>query len=354
MNFIPEPSYMRRALRLATYGAGFVSPNPMVGAVITASDGRIIGEGWHRRFGGPHAEVNAVASVRDEDKHLLSESTIYVTLEPCSHYGKTPPCSKLLIEKGLRRVVIGSADPFPLVRGRGIKMLREAGIEVIEDFLRQECDFLNRRFITAHTLGRPYVQLKWAQSRDGFMAALREDGLYVPVTLSSPLTSRLMHRERALADAILVGTNTVVSDNPSLTVRLWPGHDPRPVTFRSDNLPPDAKINREELILLGTAESLPEQMNCLYRDFGITSLMVEGGADTLRRFLDSGPVDEIRLEISPILLGEGLRAPAIPGDFIRIELDEIGHAGVTTGFDPVNRQADTLISTFVSPRVHAM
>ena len=153
--FHPEKKYMLHALQLARYGAGFVSPNPMVGAVVVAPDGRIIGEGWHRKFGGPHAEVNAMASIHPENEHLIKDSTIYVTLEPCSHYGKTPPCSLLLINKGIKRVVVGSPDPFPLVSGRGIKMLREGGIEVIENFMQEECDFLNRRFITAHTLSRP-------------------------------------------------------------------------------------------------------------------------------------------------------------------------------------------------------
>ncbi|MDE6028394.1 MAG: bifunctional diaminohydroxyphosphoribosylaminopyrimidine deaminase/5-amino-6-(5-phosphoribosylamino)uracil reductase RibD, partial [Muribaculaceae bacterium] len=213
--FHPEEKYMLRALQLAACGAGFVSPNPMVGAVIVAPDGRIIGQGWHRKFGGPHAEVNAVASVKAEDEHLLKDSTIYVTLEPCSHYGKTPHCSLLLINKGLKRVVVGSPDPFPHVSGRGIKMLREAGIEVIENFMRKECDALNRRFLTAHTLGRPYILLKWAQSRNGLIAAAHhisssldsDSGVQphvrqtaVPVQLSSPLTSTLMHSQRALYD----------------------------------------------------------------------------------------------------------------------------------------------------------
>ncbi|MDE6339807.1 MAG: bifunctional diaminohydroxyphosphoribosylaminopyrimidine deaminase/5-amino-6-(5-phosphoribosylamino)uracil reductase RibD, partial [Muribaculaceae bacterium] len=217
-----ELKYMRRALELARNGAGFVSPNPMVGAVIVAPDGRIIGEGWHARYGGPHAEVNAVAAVRPEDEPLLPQSTIYVTLEPCSHYGKTPPCSKLLIEKKLKRVVIGMKDPFKEVQGRGIKMLRDAGIEVVENVLEDECRALNRRFITAHERKRPYVQLKWAESADGFIAAVSPEGKPVPVKFSTPETLVEMHRERALADAIMVGTNTLLADDPSLTSRLWP------------------------------------------------------------------------------------------------------------------------------------
>ena len=312
---IPEEKYMQRALQLAAYGAGSVFPNPMVGAVIVAPDGRIIGEGWHRRFGGPHAEVNAVASVRPEDEHLLPQSTIYVTLEPCSHYGKTPPCSLLLIQKHLKRVVIGSADPFPLVAGRGVKMLREAGIEVIEYFMRSECDALNRRFIFAHTHKRPYVQLKWAQSADGYMAAINGDGKPEPVKLSDPVTLRLMHSQRAISDAIMVGTNTIIIDNPSLNTRFWPGNSPRPVTFRSSRLPESLALDQENLILLDPAIPLEEEFHRLYENFKITSLMVEGGASTLKSILEARLANELRIECSPIVIGKGIPAPAIPAGF---------------------------------------
>lgn len=336
--FTPDKRYMERALQLAAYGAGFVSPNPMVGAVIVAPDGRIIGQGWHRRYGGPHAEVNAVNSVSEADAHLLPESTIYVTLEPCSHYGKTPPCSLLLIQKNIRRVVVGSPDPFPLVAGRGIKMLREAGIEVIEGFMQEECDWLNRRFITAHTLHRPYILLKWAQSADGFMAANPP----APVQFSGPVSSALMHAHRAISDAILVGVNTILIDRPSLTTRHWPGRSPRRVTFNSPKLPKEytsqsgeenisqsrgeAMREREnissansvppreksETILLDPNLPLENSMHHLYEDHGITSLMVEGGPETLRRFLALNLFDAIRIEIAPIELGTGLPAPSIP------------------------------------------
>ena len=308
----PERKYMERALQLAAYGAGFVSPNPMVGAVIVAPGGRIIGQGWHRRFGGPHAEVNAVASVSAADERLLPLSTIYVTLEPCSHYGKTPPCSLLLIEKGIGRVIVGSPDPFPLVSGRGIKMLREAGIEIVENFMRQECDHLNRRFLTAHTLQRPYIQLKWAQSADGFMASRNRDNSLNPIALSTPLSTGLMHAERALADAILVGTNTVLIDNPTLTTRLRPGNSPRPVTFSGTPFSEESNILQRNPILLDPNERIQEQMSSLYRDFGITSLMVEGGSRTLERFLEAKLFDEIRLEITEKTIGDGLPAPALP------------------------------------------
>lgn len=301
---------MSRALELARNGAGFVSPNPMVGAVIVAPGDRIIGEGWHALYGGPHAEVNAVSSVKPADEPLLPYSTIYVTLEPCSHYGKTPPCSKLLIEKRFKRVVIGMKDPFKEVQGRGIRMLREAGIEVIENVMESECRELNRRFIAAHELKRPYIQLKWAQSADGFIAAEDSEGNPQPFTLSTPEKLVEMHKERALADAILVGTNTLLSDNPSLTVRLWPARkSPRPVIFKSDRLPANLKIMEADPIILNPEFSLDENMHLLYSDFSITSLMVEGGAKMLQSFIDAGLYDELRIEEADINLHSGVSAP---------------------------------------------
>lgn len=312
--FLPDEKYMRRAIELALNGELHSSPNPNVGAVIVSPDGRIIGEGWHRRCGGPHAEVNAVASVRPCDEPLLSESTIYVTLEPCSHWGKTPPCSKLLIGKHIPRVVVGMTDPFSKVSGNGIRMLREAGAEVVENFLEHECRALNRRFITAHTLRRPYIQLKWAQNSDGFIAAL-ENGRPKPVRLSTPISMRLMHKERALADAIMVGSGTIIADNPSLTTRFWPGKSPRPVIFSSDRIPEDATILQRSPIILDPVKDLAQNMNLLYEEFGITSLMVEGGEKLLRSFIDSGIVDEIRLEIAEKKILNGLPAPAVPAGF---------------------------------------
>lgn len=285
-----KENYMLRALQLARLGEGLVSPNPMVGAVIVADDGRIIGEGYHHQYGGPHAEVCAVNSVREEDIPLLRDSTIYVTLEPCSHYGKTPPCAKLIIDTGIPRVVVGSPDPFPAVSGRGIRMLREAGVEVIENFLREECDDLNVRFITAHRLGRPWIQLKWAQSADGFMAGIGDDGKPFPVKFSTPISSVWMHRRRSMVDAIMVGRNTLEIDRPRLDCRLWPGKPPRRVEPRHD---------------------LEMQMKELYAD-GITSLMVEGGPSLLQSFIDIALFDDIKVEISPKTLGSGLPAPAIP------------------------------------------
>lgn len=297
-----DRAMMRRALQLAANGAGHVSPNPMVGAVITAPDGRIIGEGWHRKYGGPHAEVQAFRNVRPEDEPLLTQSTIYVTLEPCSHYGKTPPCARLLVEKKIARAVIGCGDPNPKVAGRGIAILREAGIEVTENVLVEECRFLNRRFMTAHTLCRPWILLKWAESADGF----------IDCPVSTPLSKLLMHRERSMCDAILVGTDTILNDNPSLTTRFWPGNSPRPVAFRSPHLPMDLTLGGREIIWLDRENPLEENMRILFSQYGITSLMVEGGAKMLAMFIAHGLYDEIRQEIGNKSGGGKLRAPELP------------------------------------------
>lgn len=328
-----DQQYMRRALQLASNGAGYVSPNPQVGAVVVAPDGGIIGEGWHRRYGGPHAEVNAIASVSEADRQLLSQSTIYVTLEPCSHYGKTPPCSKLLIDNNIRRVVVGITDPFKEVSGRGIRMLRKAGIEVTTGVLEKECAFINRRFILAHTLRRPYIQLKWAQSADGFMAAA--DG---PTMISNPVSLAEMHAQRAIADAILVGTNTILTDNPTLTNRLWSGHSPRPVIFKSNRLPADCTLldpaDERHPIILDPSMPLVENMESLYRDHSITSLMVEGGAALLSSFIKKGLYDEIRIETSPALIGAGVKAPALPAQLTLHQSRKIRKNLIDTYFNP--------------------
>lgn len=303
-------SYMRRALQLASGGEGRTAPNPMVGAVIVA-DGRIIGEGFHRTYGGPHAEVNAVNSVSESDRHLLEKATIYVTLEPCSHYGKTPPCAKLIIDSRIPKVVVGAPDPNPLVAGRGIRMLRDAGIEVIEGVLLEECLEINRRFMTAQTHDRPWILLKWAQSADGFMARFDECGKAAPVKFSNPLSSVWMHRERAMVQAIMVGNNTRNIDNPRLNVRLWAGNDP-------------------VVIDLPHSADLPELMKKLRAD-GINSLMVEGGPTLLDSFIKASLFDEIRVETAPVSLGEGLRSPMIPGD-LRIVETNVCRENVTNVF----------------------
>lgn len=316
---------MRRALQLARQGAGHTSPNPMVGAVIVAPDGTIIGEGWHRKCGEGHAEVNAVAGVTDSS--LLPESTIYVTLEPCSHYGKTPPCARLLIERGISRVVVGCLDPFKEVAGRGVKMLRDAGIEVVVGVLEQECRDLNRRFMTAHTTGRPWVQLKWAQTADGYIALPPEAGEN-PLHMSTPVTMRLMHRQRSLCDAIVVGANTASIDNPSLTTRQWPGNSPlRVILSRNLTIPDNLKVLTDglptivyngvksdvcgavEYVKMETDDSMTWLAD-LYRR-GVTSVMLEGGTVVLQALIDQGIWDEARIEVSPRRVGHGVPAPRL-------------------------------------------
>jgi diaminohydroxyphosphoribosylaminopyrimidine deaminase/5-amino-6-(5-phosphoribosylamino)uracil reductase len=280
---------MHRCLQLAAYGKGFTAPNPLVGAVIVRQ-GKIIGEGFHRKYGEAHAEVNAIASVKNEN--LLKDSTLYVNLEPCSHYGKTPPCAELLIKKQIPRVVVGQTDPFPKVSGRGIKMLREAGIEVVCGVLEEECNELNKRFLTYILKHRPYIILKWAQSADGFMDRCREenDG-QLPVQFSTPLTRMLVHKMRAEEAAVMIGKRTELLDRPQLNVRFWQGNNP-------------------VKIIADSKKSLRNQINSLYKA-GIQSLIVEGGSTLLHAFLEENLWDETRIEILPFLLDEGIKAPTL-------------------------------------------
>lgn len=304
---------MHRAIELARHGAGNTSPNPMVGAVITDTDGNIIGEGYHRCYGKPHAEVNAIASV--SDKSRLKHSSIYVTLEPCSHYGKTPPCAKLIIDSGIREVIVGASDPFGKVNGRGIAMMRDAGIHVTTGILEKECMDLNAAFFTAHTFHRPFVTLKWAQSADGFMDIYRMPG-EPQARISTPLTMRLMHRLRSMNDAILVGSGTIIADNPSLTTRLWPGRSPRPVIMdRRKRIGEKYGIMTGNPTVIHDDVPLGTTLRRLY-DSGITSLLVEGGAGILRSFIDAGMWDMARIEVSQtrfLSLGR-VKAPEMAGD----------------------------------------
>ncbi len=309
-----DRAMMARALNLALNGAGHVSPNPMVGAVITAPDGRIIGEGWHRRFGGPHAEVNAIASVKESDRKLLSESTIYVTLEPCSHYGKTPPCAKLLSECGFHRVVAAIEDPNPKVAGRGLKMIAESGIEVTTGILAQEATEINRRFLTAQIKRRPWIQLKWCESADGFIAQTDGNGNPKPITLSSPLGRTWMHRERSMADAIIIGSTTALTDHPRLDPRGWPGEKPLRVvadrTGRVDlqKIYPDGNVLR----IGANGETLSQAVARLRQEHEIGAIMVEGGTRLLEAFIKEGLFDEIRVEKVPVKLGIGIKVPTLP------------------------------------------
>lgn len=299
---------MRRALQLARMGYGFVSPNPMVGAVVTDDSGRVVGEGFHRKWGTPHAEVNAIASVIN--KSILPQCTVYVTLEPCAHYGKTPPCAKLLIDSDVKRVVIGCPDPFKEVSGRGTAMLRDAGIDVTENVCRDECEALNRKFIYAHTHRRPYVLLKWAQSADGFVAAA--DGS--PIALSNAVSLVFMHRIRAGYDAIMTGTHTLNTDNPALTCRLWPHRLLRPVVFDTHgNVAADRQVlSNPDTIIIREPVTLSAMLDELYASYGVTSLMVEGGPTLLKSFIEEELWNEIRVEIAPCHLNEGIKAPLLP------------------------------------------
>ena len=332
--------FMRRCLQLARCGEAGAAPNPMVGAVVVC-DGRIIGEGFHRRCGGPHAEVNAIGSVKD--KRLLCRSTIYVSLEPCAHFGKTPPCADLITGSGIPRVVIGCADPFAKVNGLGIKKLQDAGCEVVTGVLEEECRNLNRRFFTFHQKHRPWILLKWAQSEDGYIGQThpqplpcREGGsnqqtpegqkLITPlptreglgVGLSSALTQTLVHRLRARCQAILVGTNTAILDNPSLTTRLWPGPNPLRLTIdRHNRLPDDLHLmDGSTPTVIYTHESPQEILADLYSR-GIQSLMVEGGAKLLQSFIDAGLWDEARIETTHFCIDKGTKAPVIAGGTLK-------------------------------------
>ncbi len=293
-----DERYMRRCIQLALNGQHLAKPNPMVGAVIVSADDRIIGEGYHVRCGEGHAEVNAFASVRPEDEPLLSEATIYVSLEPCSHYGKTPPCADLIIRKGVRRVVCGCVDPFAKVQGRGIRKLREAGIEVTVGMLEAECKALNRRFFTFNTHHRPYVILKWAQTANHKMARPE-----APLAISSPFTQMLSHKLRTENDAILVGRRTWDIDHPQLNVRHWSGDDPERLILSAhmENAPDG----------FGVFPSIDAVMAHLYAE-GKQSLIVEGGAHTHQAFIAAGCWDELRIETAPWSLEEGIDAPSLP------------------------------------------
>ena len=307
---------MQRCIQLARCGEAGAPPNPMVGAVLVCR-GRIIGEGFHRRCGGPHAEVNAIRSVRDQS--LLRQSTLYVSLEPCAHFGKTPPCADLIVEKGIPRVVVGCIDPFARVCGLGIRKLQEAGVEVVAGVLEDECRSLNRRFFTFHEKQRPWVTLKWAQSRDGFIDRLRPAG-EPSAKFSTFFTQTLVHRLRARSQAILVGTQTALMDNPSLTNRLWPGGQPlRLVIDRQDILPASLHLfdDAAPTHVYPTGE-LSEILSDLHQR-GIQSLLVEGGARLLKSFLEQGLWDEARVETAPISLGQGVSAPVIPRSLMTAE-----------------------------------
>lgn len=353
--------YMQQALDLAVQGMGSVSPNPMVGAVIVSTDGRVIGRGWHKKHGGPHAEVEAVASVSAADRGAIRGATMYVNLEPCSHWGRTPPCADMIVEQEFGRVVVGCLDSNPQVAGRGVARITQAGIEVEVGVLEAQAKELNRRFLTNHTLNRPYIILKWAQTSDGFLDAHREVGV-APVWMTGPRAKSLVHKWRAQEDAIMVGTTTALLDDPRLTVRVADvgGRNPlRVVVDRTLRLPSTLNIfNSEASTLLFTdrelansailkfeehdyvevagvdfhAGDLLQQIMCTLRCHHVSSIIVEGGARLLGNFIEQGLWDEARVFASALSLadlypnkGYTIGVPA-PLDFCK-------HAGVIEPVD---------------------
>jgi diaminohydroxyphosphoribosylaminopyrimidine deaminase/5-amino-6-(5-phosphoribosylamino)uracil reductase len=324
-------TFMQRCLDLALLGIGDVAPNPMVGCVIV-HQGVIIGEGYHIKYGGPHAEVNAIRSVKNPG--LLAESTLYVSLEPCAHFGKTPPCSDLIIEKQIPHVVIGTIDLFAEVAGKGIERMRKAGIEVEVGLLEKKCRTLNRRFFTFHEQKRPYLILKWAQTLDGFIDTDRTETKH-PTWITNALAKRLVHKQRSEESAILIGTNTADFDNPALTVREWTGSQPIRMTIdRSGRLDKNLTIfngkaptwvftgiNQEDRVNLKfiridfNQNILPQMMDELYRR-NILSVIVEGGLQLLNSFLELNLWDEAFVYTGNQFFGKGVTAPNISGKVV--------------------------------------
>ncbi|TXE14552.1 bifunctional diaminohydroxyphosphoribosylaminopyrimidine deaminase/5-amino-6-(5-phosphoribosylamino)uracil reductase RibD [Algoriphagus aquimarinus] len=320
---ISDERYMQRALELAEFGRGKVSPNPMVGCVIVHED-RVIGEGYHQEYGKAHAEVNAINSVKNPD--LLTDSTVYVTLEPCAHYGKTPPCANLLVENKVKKVIIAAFDSNPLVGGKGIQILKDAGIEVETGVLEKEARIQNKRFFTQIEKKRPYVILKWAQTQDGFVA--RED--YSSKWITNASSRRIVHKWRAEEDAIMVGKNTAKYDDPALNVRDWVGKNPLRLVIDSrlelpntlklfDEAVPTICYNTQKSEEIGTLEFVKLNSGFQVQDIlgdlhkrNIQSVIIEGGSYLLNKFLDSELWDEARVFTSSNKFGSGIAAPIPP------------------------------------------
>lgn len=320
--------FMRRCIELATNASGYTFPNPLVGCVIV-HNGRIIGEGFHQKYGGPHAEVNAINSVKEKD--LLPDSTLYVNLEPCVHYGKTPPCTDLIIANHIPRVVVGSNDPNPLVAGKGITKLRAVGCEVTTQVLEQECDQLNIRFMTFHRKHRPYTVLKWAQAADGFIDLPRpENAIGQPARITGDDERVLVHKWRSEEQAIMVGTNTALIDDPVLNVRQWNGAQPlRIVLDRILRLPGSLHLfngdyptlvltekeheptNNVDYAVIPFDSHLVEHILSELHSRKILSVLIEGGTQLLQTFIDAGLWDEARVFTGNQKFGQGVKAPHI-------------------------------------------
>ncbi len=330
-------NYIARCIEIARRGEYFVAPNPMVGAVLVRnSDEQILAEGWHEKYGEGHAEVNCFKKAESGERKVESykDCTLFVSLEPCSHYGKTPPCAKLIIEKGVGRVVVGMLDPNPLVAGKGVQMLRDAGIEVVVSVLEDECRALNKRFLCLHEKHRPYVVLKWAQTADGFIDYKRISGLEDEeisgkhlngaLAISTPKTKEIVHKMRAENMAIMVGTRTVLLDNPRLLNTHWEGRNPIRVTLdRHHVIPADARIfsDESETIVYRDRTDWPFVLDDLAKR-NIHSILVEGGTTLLNHILENGTWDEIHIEVAPELkIGDGVAAPrvALPEDFEEVD-----------------------------------
>ncbi|PKG52478.1 bifunctional diaminohydroxyphosphoribosylaminopyrimidine deaminase/5-amino-6-(5-phosphoribosylamino)uracil reductase RibD [Olleya sp. 1-3] len=305
---------MKRALQIAKNGLGQTRPNPMVGSVIVLND-QIIGEGFTSKYGGNHAEVNAINSVTD--KALLKEATIYVTLEPCSHYGKTPPCSDLIIHHQIPNIVIGCVDDNHEVAGKGIKKLMEAGRNVRVGVLEAECKAHHKRFFTFHNKIRPYIILKWAQSIDGFIAPKTKDE-QKPVWITNTYSRQLVHKWRAEEQAILVGTNTVIKDNPTLNVRDWTGQNPVRIVLDRNNLLSDqyAIFNTDAETITFKDHTIKAICDHLHKE-NINSIIIEGGSKTLQLFIDANLWDEARVFSGKIKFKDGIKAPKFDGQLIK-------------------------------------
>ena len=328
--------YMKRCLELAMRGAYHVAPNPMVGCVIV-HNGEVIGEGYHQQYGEPHAEVNAINSVFEKD--ALCDSTLYVSLEPCSHRGKTPPCADLIIRMGLKSVVGGMVEQNPQDSGRGIAMLRPAGIKVTVGVCQQKCEWLNRRFICFQTQKRPYVFLKWAQTADGYIDLMRHEAGNGPVRISNDLTKTINHEHRCTESAIMVATRTALLDNPHLTTNKWSGPNPLRVLLDKELKVPihyqlfdkvahtvvfNALVEKKDgniqyIILDFNAPLVPQVLEALYH-LNINSVIIEGGTQWLTAFIESEFWDECQIETSPLVLGSGVKAPKLLGTWIASEM----------------------------------
>jgi diaminohydroxyphosphoribosylaminopyrimidine deaminase/5-amino-6-(5-phosphoribosylamino)uracil reductase len=320
--------YIARCIELAKNGLGTTYPNPMVGSVIEYN-GEIIGEGWHKKAGEPHAEVNAIRSVKD--KSLLEKATIYVSLEPCSHFGKTPPCCDLIIKNKIPNVVIGTIDPNIKVAGNGIKRLKEAGINVTVGLLEKECLALNKRFFTFHEKKRPYIILKWAETQDGCIAPL-EKKEQKPVWITNSYSRQLVHKWRTEEQAILVGTQTVIDDNPKLNARDWEGNNPIRIVIDATNRIPETSYvfdNQSKTIIFSREKRTNSGENTIFEvidfqnniaqqivdklwQYQIQSVIIEGGTQTLQTFIDANLWDEARVFVGNVSFENGIKAPKLP------------------------------------------